>query len=803
MSNFPQDIKYAARTFRKNPGFAAVVVIILAVGIGANVAMFSITDAVMFRSLPYPDSDNLILGRTTYNGDPAWNVSSEDYYDYRDQVQAFESLAATRSFSHPVTVTGGEEPERVPWNLASIDFFPTLGVAPLLGRNFTVEEAELGAPDVAIISYGYWQRRYGGSPGAVGSTIVINAEPATIVGVMPAGFFFLNEVDIWEPMRAGGESTGYRQYHNWTVIGRLAPGMSLEQAQSQVDVVSAQLQEAYPESNSNKGLRLRRYQDELIAFYRPMLLMLLAAIALVLLIACGNVAGLLLARASIRTTEMSVRAALGASGSRLMQQLMTESALLALVAGVVGVVFAIWLQGVMLQFIPLDYLGITEIGLSGSVLVFAVTLSVATALVFGVAPAVSGARANPAENLKSGVRTTGGGATARLRSGLVVLQVALSVVLLVGAGLLLRSFVQLQGVDPGFNESQLLTGRLGLSADYSDGEARVQFYTGLLDDIRAIPGVQAVGATSLLPIKDSYSNIQAWDPENPPVDRSAAQLAEHRRVLPGYFAAMEIPLLSGRDVQATDDQDGELVLIINRAMARGLFQEQDPIGKLVAVDWGMDEPALLRVVGVVGDVRMYSLSSDPDWQMYYSYRQSPSYTMSLAVRTHGDAAALTRSVRDVLRARDPNIPLADIVTMEDALSNSLSGTRVIMLTLTLFAAVALFLAAIGLYSVLAFYVARRMHEIGIRLALGASAGRVLQLVLQRGLGLVGTGLVVGVLGAVGVTRFIQQQLFGVEPTDPATFAGVCLLFALVGAAACMIPAWRAVRLDPVKTLQVE
>ncbi len=803
MSNLKQDIKYAARTLRKNPGFAAVIVIILAVGIGANVAMFSITDAVMFRALPYRDSDRLVLGRTMYGDSPAWNVSAPDYYDYRDQVQAFESLGAIRTFSNQVTVTGGEEPERIPGILASVDFFPTLGVTPQVGRNFTSDEAELSAPNVVVISHGYWQRRYGGSPDAVGSTIVLNGTPVTVVGVMPPGFFFFQEVDVWAPMRDGGPYTGFRQYHNWTLVGRLKPGVSIQEAQAQVNVVARQLESAYPESNGNKWLRIARLQDELVAFYKPMLLMLMAAIGLVLLIACGNVAGLLLARGSSRNVEMSVRSALGATGARLAQQLMTESALLAVAGGAVGVALAIWLQGIMIRFMPLDYLGITEIGLSLPVSMFALALSVGTALVFGVGPAASATRTDPVENLKSGVRTTAGGASARLRSGLVVLQVALSVVLLIGAGLLLRSFMMLRRVDPGFNESRLLTAHLGLPADYADGQARIQFYTGLLDDVRTIPGVEAVGAISMLPIKDSYSNIKAWDPENPPSDLNAARLAEQRRVLPGYFETMEIPLLTGRDVQVTDDADGEAVLVVNQAMAQGLFGDRDPIGRQVALDWGGDEPAVLRVVGLVGDVRMFSLASEPSWQMYYSYYQSPGSGMALAVRARSEPAALTGAIRDALRARDPNVPLADVATMEEELERSLSDERVIMLSLTVFAGVALFLAAIGLYSVLAFYVARRVHEIGIRLALGASASKVLQLVLKRGLLLVAAGILLGIGGGVGVTRFIQQQLFGVEPTDLLTFAGVSALFVLVGAAACLIPAWRAVRVDPVETLQAE
>ena len=803
MSTFMQDVSYAVRTLSRAPGFTAVVIVILAIGIGANVAMFSIADAVMLRSLPFADADQLILGRTTYDGQVAWNVSSPDYYDYRDQVQAFQSLAAIRSGASPVTVTGGDEPERIPAILVSVNFFPTLGIAPQLGRQFGTDEAELSAPSVAIISHGYWQRRFGGAPDVLGRTLVVEGVLNTIVGVMPAGFHFLFDVDIWSPMRDGGPYTGFRQYHNWTLVGRLKTGITPEQAQSQVDVVAAQLQDAYPESNENKGLNVSGLQGALVEYYRPMLLMLMAAIGLVLLIACGNVAGLLLARGSSRNTEMSVRAALGASGGRLARLLLTESALMAVMAGLLGIVLAIWLQRLMLGFIPLDYLGISEIGVSAPMLAFATALSLVTALIFGVAPAINGAKTNPSENLKSGARTTETGGAAKLRSGLVILQVALSVVLLIGSGLLLRSFIKLRGVDPGFHTENLLTARVGLPFSYQDAESRIQFYEALLQDIQAIPGVRSVGATSLLPIKDSYSNIRAWDPENPPTESSERRLAEHRRVMPGYFDAMGIPILAGRDVEPTDMVDAELALIVSESMGGDLFPDQNPVGRQVALDWGGAEPALVRVVGVAGDVQMTSLSSEDYWQMYYSYSQSPVGTMSLAIRAQGDPAMLTGAVRRALRARDSDIPLDNVSTMEDAISGSVSGDRIIMLTVTLYAAVAMLLAAIGLYSVLAFYVAQRIHEIGIRMALGATAGKVVQLVLQRGLILVGIGLGLGIAGAFGATRLIQQQLFDVEPTDPMTFAGVGVLFALVGITACLIPAWRAVRLDPVETLHAE
>jgi len=804
MSTLLADLRYALRSLRKSPGFSSVVVLTLALGIGANVAMFSIVDAVLLEGLPYPEADRLILGRTTYSGRVAWNVSSEDYYDYRDRVEAFSSLAAIRSFPSEMTVTGVEEPERVPTGMASVNLFRALQVGPQVGRDFTAEDADLSAPNTVLITDGYWQRRFGGDPAAVGRTLTLNGSPTTVIGVLPADFFFFQNVDLWLPLRPGGPWTGVRRFHNWLLVGRLAEGLTVEQAQAQVDVVSAQLQEAYPDSNTDKGLNVSPIQAVLVDQYDEMLLTLMAAIGLVLLIASGNVAGLLLARGSGRVRELSVRAAMGATGGRLARQLLGESLILALAAGVLGTLLAIWLQGLAVGAIPLEYAGIRELGLSGTMLGFALLLSLGTALIFGVIPAWSGARADPGENLASGARTTGSGKGARFRSGLVVLQVALSLILLVGSGLLVRSFVQLTGVDPGFRGEGLLTANVALpDSRYSDPRQRIAFFEGLLEDIRAIPGVEAVGATNMLPIKDGYSNVGAWDPESPPSGPTDATLAEHRSVVPGYFDAMGIPIRAGRDFQALSVREEEFVLVVNETMARGLFGNQNPVGRMVAVDVGGDEPAVARVVGMVGDVRMTSLAREPQWQMYYTYGQSPNTGLSLAVRTAGDPAGLTGAVREALRARDPDIPLGRIATMEEVFWDAVATPRILMAALSAFALVALFLSGLGLYSVLAFYVLRRVHEIGIRVAMGASGGRIVGLIRRRGMVLVAGGMVAGLGGAAFLTRFLREQLYQVEASDPATFGGVSFGLLAVGLLACLIPAWRAVRVDPVRALQTE
>ena len=804
MSTLLADLRYSLRSLMKSPGFSAVVVLTLAVGIGANVAMFSIVDAVLLKGLPYPEADRLVLGRSTYSGQIAWNVSSEDYYDYRDRVGAFQTLGAIRSFPQEVTVTGGEEPEWISGTMVSHNLLRAIQVRPQLGRDFAPGDANLSAPNTVLISHGYWQRRFGGDPAAVGSTITVGGTPTTVIGVMPAGFFFFQKVDLWLPMRPGGDWTGVRRFHNWTLVGRLADGVTLEQAQAQVDVVSAQLAEAYPDSNTDKGLNISPLQDVLVDQYDEMLLTLMAAIALVLLIACGNVAGLLLARGSGRVRELSVRAAMGATGRRLARQLLGESLILALSAGIVGTLLALWLQGVALRAIPLEYAGITELGMSGPMLTFALLLSLATALIFGGMPAWSGARADPGANLTSGTRTTESGKGARFRSGLVVVQVALSLILLIGSGLLVRSFVRLNGVDMGFEGERLLTAKVVIPfARYPDPQQRIQFFSGLMDDIRAIPGVEAVGATNMLPIKDGYSNVGAWDPENPPLGPRDVTLAEHRSVVPGYFDAMGIPIRAGRDFRALDVGEEEFALIINEAMARGLFGNENPVGRMVAVDAGEDEPVLARVVGMVGDVRMTNLAREPQWQMYYSFGQYTNTGLSLAVRTEGDPAAVTNGVRVALKARDPDIPLGQVATMAEVIWDAVATPRILMAALGAFALVALFLSAVGIYSILAFYVLRRVHEIGIRVAMGATGGRVMGLILRRGLALVALGLVLGLGGAAYLARFLQEQLFEVQATDPGTFAGVSLGLLLVAVLAALIPAWRAVRVDPVRALQTE
>jgi len=587
-------------------------------------------------------------------------------------------------------------------------------------------------------------------------------------------------------------------------VGRLREGVTLTQAQSEMDVISRRLAEEYPESNEDKGLLLSDLQEALLESYRPSLLMLMGAVVLVLLIACGNVASLLLARASTRRTEVAVRAAMGASASRIARQFFAESTVTALGAGVLGTVLALWFQGMILSFVDIGELGITEIGMSAPMLAFALALSLVTALVFGGVPALSGTRVDLVDDLKGAGKTSAGRGGTRLRSTLVIAQVALSIVLLIGSGLLIRSFARLRGVDPGFRTENLLTAEIGLTgAQYAEAEARIRFFDGIVEEIHAIPGVLGVGAITHLPIRDPGNNVRSWDPDNPPPNPNDIGYAFLRPVFPGYFDAMGIPLLAGRDLEDTDTPEAPLVVAINESMAESLFPGESPLGRRVAVDQGGDEPTIFEVVGVVGDVRMSSLAGDPRYATYFSYRQMPAGTMQIAIRTQGDPFSLAAPLRAAVWDRDREIPVERLAAMEEVVSRSISGRRVIMVTLTLFASVALFLAAIGLYGVLAYYVSRRVREIGIRVALGASSSSVVHLVLRRGLTLVAIGIVLGVGGAFAATRLTQQLLFGVEATDPLTFITVSVFFAGVALVASLLPAWRAMRVDPVEALQAE
>jgi putative ABC transport system permease protein len=798
---FWQDIRYGARSLFRAPGFTVVVVLILAVGIGANVAMFSIIDSAMLRPVSFPEAERLVLGRKTVNGGLAPLVSAQDYWDYRDMSTSFESLDAYVGFTNSYTITGIAEPERIAGLLVTVNLFPTLGVNPQLGRHFTAEEALEGAPDVAMISYGHWQRRFGGSPDAVGSTLTVDGFPYTIVGVMPAGFRIGSDAEFWRPMRPDSPFTEYRRWHNWLLVGRLKPGVNIEQAQAEVDVISAQLEGQYPDSNTGKALLLTDLREAVVESYRSSLLLLMGAVALVLLIACGNVAGLLLARGSARRAELSLRAALGASGSRLVRQLLTESVVLAVVGGIVGTLLAGWFQDLLVRPVSLGLPNALSADVSGTALGFALLISLATGLLFGAAPALRVARREVVDDLKSGVRTTDAGG-ARFRSGLVVVQVAITIMLLIGAGLLIRSFARVTGVDPGFESRNLLTAELRLpSTEYSEAERRIQFFSDLRERLQAIPGAEGVAIADRLPIRDPGNWLTTYAAENPPLDPADRRGAPFRVVMHEFFETMGIPLLAGRGIEATDVDGAPLVAVISRSTAEQLFPEESPIGRRIVVDFY--GPTTFEVVGVAEDVHLFSLAFQPTPVVYASYHQIPYSSMRIAVRTAGEPGLIAGALRDAVWSLDRDVAIARIVTMDEVLASSVNSYRVMAALLAGFAGVAVLLAAIGLYGVLAYYVTRRHHEIGVRVALGAGNGDIVELVIKRGIALVALGLAIGLAAAFGLTRLLEGMLFNTTPNDPTTFVVVSVFFALVALVACLIPAWRALRVDPVIALSSE
>jgi len=764
--------------------------------------MFGILEAGLLRALPYPDPQELVLGRATFEGRMNMTCSFPDYLSHKDGSDAFEVMAAVFS-PQRYTLTGGEAPVRIGAHWVTANFFDALDVRPALGRTFLPEEGEPNGPDVVVISDGLWHRWFGGDPRVVGKTLTASGTQATVIGVMPAGFRFMYDVDLWAPVRMGMFDTEGRRSHSWQVVARLRPGVTLEEAQTQMDVISAQLAEAYPESHTGKGMGLVPLGEGLAETYRPGILLLMGATTLLLLIACGNVAGLLTARATARRIELSVRSALGADRIVLVRQLLVESLLVAVSAGILGSVMAFWIQRATLATVPLDLLGVRDVGLNGPMLSFAVLLSLGTVLIFGTGPAFAASRAEPAEELRGSRTSTVGRAGGRVRGGLVVLQVALSVVLLTGSGLLIRSFVELRAVDLGFRTENLVTASISISeSKYEDPAARTRFFHGVLEDVESMPGVASAAFTNKIPILHRWTNWYIWNVDSPPEAQEDRLSTFSRVVMPGYFETLGIPVLRGRDHSWDDGPREEPYLVISQAAGRALFPDQDPVGRRIGVFNGMREDTY-EVLGVVPDFRITSVAMKPQPQMYFSHATYPNTTMHLMARTQGDPVALVAAIRRAVLERDPDVPLESVSTMEDIITGSIAASRTLSVATGLFAVTALLLSLTGLYAILAFYVGRRTREIGIRMAFGATGRKVSGMVLKRGLALVGVGLSLGLMGAGLGARILRSQLYQVGTLDPLTFGSVAGGFVTVGILAALLPALKATRVDPVRAIQVD
>lgn len=811
MDGIRSDLRFALRGVARTPGFTSVVVLTLALGIGATTGVFSAMNAVLFAGMPYPEPDQLVLGRSTFQGG-AVGLSAHDYFDYRDQATSFESLGAHLEFSIRVSSSGGETPETLGATYVSTDFFHTLGVAPRLGRTFVPEEGEPAPvtegneptplPSVAVISHALWQRRFGASPSAVGSRLTLNGQPVSVVGVMPRGFRFLVDADVWLPLRLNGERATARRFHNWVAVGRLGRGVPITRAQGELAAIATRLERLYPDSNEGMGVILTPLHEALVGNLRPQLLLLATAAVLMLLIACANVSNLLLARGLARRSELATRAALGASRGRLVRQLLAEGVTLALLGGALGLLVAFLLQRALPFVLGLEKSGLSGVSLrlEARVLLFAFAASLLAGASVALVPALRSTRGSLAGELESSSRSVTS-RSSRLKMTLVAIQVALSLVLLVGSSLLLRSFARLSGERLGFDPRNVLTATLAVPASASNEES-IRFFSGVLDEVRALPGVVAAGMTQRLPIVNPYGSTRVWRPERPG-DRSFSLRALGRVVLPGYFGAMRMPLVAGRDLGATDRTGSPPVVVISQAMARGLFPGENPIGRSVAVDVGGDRPATFEIVGIVADARLNRLDDGPDSVMYLSHRQFPDRRMSVAIRTDANPAGISGALRDLVWRRSRDIPVEELSALEEEIRRSTLSRRRVTGTVTVLSLAALLLAAVGLFGVLACQVHQREHEIGIRIALGASRGHVVGTVLRQGLVMTAVGLVAGIAASLAATRLMTRALYGVAPTDPASFVGAAALLLVVATAACLAPALRALSIQPIRALRYE
>jgi putative ABC transport system permease protein len=812
METLLKDIRYAFRQLIKHPAFSLIAVVALALGIGANTAIFSVVNAVLLRPLPYRAPEQLVWlwGTNPLNDIPKESASYPDYKDWREQAQSFQAMGAFANAS-PILTGGDGEPERLPGAAVIGDFFTVLGIEPALGRKFLPEENEQGKNRVIILSHELWQRRFGADTKIIGQQISVNGNPHTIVGVMPAVFQHpapaaKRPTQLWLPLGVTDNMRNSRRGDFLYVIARLKPGTTIEQAGAEMKGIMARLEKQYPDTNTAWSAIVQSLHETLTGDIRPALLLLLGAVAFLLLIACANVANLLLARASSRQREISIRAALGASRGRVIRQLLTENVMLSLAGGTLGLLFAVWGIHALLALSPGNIPRLDSIGIDREVLIFTLGVSLVTGLIFGLAPALTASKPNLNDTLKEGGRSAAEGAGGRrLRNGLVIAEIALSLVLLVGAGLLIRSFVLLQQVKPGFNPQQLLSLELSLpSAKYAENQQAIQFFDQLLASLAQQPGVQAATISTDLPLGGN-ADFLAFSVEGRPLaptDRTPD--AEARVISPEYFRTLQIPLRRGRLLNERDTNELPDAVVINETLARKYFAGEDPLGKRIT--FGDPQAANVEwysVVGVVGDVRGTRLSDEPYAQLYTSYRQTPRRSFTLIVRTAGDPTAMLKPVREQIWVLDRQQPLYNVRTVDQVLKEAIARPRFNMLLISILAAVALVLAAVGIYGVISYSVTQRTHELGVRMALGATTGDVLKLVVGQGMLLAGIGLGVGLVASFAITRIMATLLFGVSASDPVTYLGLAALLGLIALLACYIPARRATKVNPVTALRAE
>ncbi|MFL6227895.1 MAG: ABC transporter permease [Pyrinomonadaceae bacterium] len=805
METLWRDLRYGARMLLKKPGFTAIAVLTLALGIGATTTIFSVANAVLLRPLPYPNAERLVYVGQQYRSG-LQGSGEPKFLFWREQSQSFEALACYSGFGGAGgNLSGGAQAEHVRGVRVSEDFFRALGVYPAAGRAFTHEEDTPGAARVVILSDGLWRRSFGSDSSVIGRTVTLDDEPATVVGVMPPQFRFGSGADLLVPMRA---RPGSNVDPNAEVVGRLKPGVTLQQAQAELKVIAEKYRAAFPrQMQEGESVGAEPYQDLFTEGVARYIWVLLGAVIFLLLIGCVNVANLQLARVASRQREIAVRVALGAAGGRIVRQLLTEGLLLALAGGAAGLLLADWGTQLLLSLTPEDLLpGVSVIGMDWHVLAFALAAAVVTGLLFGMAPAWQARKVDLNTALKE---SAGKGAVARgrLRGALVVVEVALSLVLLVGAGLLIRTFANLLGVTPGFDPHKVLTFQIDLNgARYDTTNEAAAFYRSALERIGSLPGVEAAAVTNKLPL-DWQFNMPVVFPEKP----EEMQSVQFRMISAAYFRAMKIDVRQGRAFTDADDAGAAPVAVVNEAFARRFFGADNPFARRLSVGRATSDPPR-EVVGVVGDIKQQGLDRPAPPMVYVPIPQVPDRLMaavrtftsaSFVVRAAGDPASLTPAIKQEIAALDPTLPLAHVATMEEIASRSIASQRFNMMLLGVFAALGLLLAAVGIYGVMSYTVAQHTREIGIRMALGARRADILRLVVWRGMLLTLVGVGVGAAGSFALTRFIASMLFGVKATDPLTFASIALLLAAVALVACLVPARRATRVDPMVALRYE
>jgi putative ABC transport system permease protein len=803
MQTFWQDLRYGLRMLAKKPGFTAVAVFTLALGIGANSAIFSVVNGVLLRPMPLEDPDRLIKIWESLPSGGYGTASAPNLKDWREQNTVFNGVAAYTLSS--LNLRGQDSPERLSGAAVSSNFFDVVGVRPRLGRAFQAGEDEAGRNHVALLSHRLWQRAFGGDAGVVGKDVLLNGESYTVVGVMPPEFRFPSRlIEVWVPLVIPPDQVNNRGNHWMFTLARLKPEAGFEQAREQMGVIAKRIEQQYPDSQAGRSVFLIPLQEETVQGIRPALRALMFAVGFVLLIACANVANLLLARATSRRREIAVRTALGAGRLRLVRQLLTESLLLAAAGGALGLAMAKWGVEALLvmaqNFLPRS----NEVGLDWRVATFTAALSLLTGVFFGLIPALQSSRVDLQSALKDGAGAGGGAQTNWLRSALVVMEVAATLVLLIGAGLLIKSFIRLYETDLGFKAEKVLTMSLALPlAKYPDVQAAAAFHQKLVDRVASLPGARAAGVINYLPLQQwGFNGGIAIDGQGP-YEPGRGPLAEFRAISPDYFRTMGVPLISGRSFTPQDQSNSAPVVIVNQALAQRYLSGQDPIGKRirsVGNNWR-------TVVGVVGDVRQSGVTQLARAEVFVPVTQaiwtSLTQTMSLAVRAEAEPGALISAVRNAVKEIDPAQPVFNVKTMEAVVADSVSDRRLNMLLLGIFATVALTLAVTGIYSVMSYTVSQSTREIGVRMALGARPMDVLKLVAGQGMSLTFAGVVLGVAGAFGLTRLMATLLYGVTATDPLTFAIVSALLVIVALLACLLPARRATKVDPMVALRNE